>query len=697
MSRASTARNLRLLIQIGGAAVLAAAALPLWANATANPTAFATRFLLVGAAVVLSRRYGIALPGKGFASFVLGAALFAITLEGWAFAAWVAGVGLVLGDIFTRGRRLVDALVTGGHVAFGTGLVGLFYETIGGLTGSGAITADNLIPLVVMVLALAVVVNGTFYLELALAGHFSWGDARLTMRWEVVVYAASVALAFGFTAFASATLGALATVGIAGSLIGAFVLVQFVIQHAVRADELQLIQGLAGEVAAEVSIERSFTRIQQLTHRLVPWADMGFARYDPEHHEMELLADTQVKEHRRFPVDAGLTGRAVRERRPVVADALETDTVLAAAEQRGSEVLVPLFQGEDLVGVWSVRHPEPGLYRKEDGDLLNLLAPQLGLSLALGQLVQPVADAARRTTDFTDNLARHTGVVRAAADDAARRAQSAGTEARRAANRVEEAVRALEGLTDGMRGTMEAGEQTRGQTRAMADRARTMRQASADSATQMAELTTSISKGVEEVGGLRDAAQEVEKFAATIGAIADQTNLLALNAAIEAARAGTHGQGFAVVADEVRRLAEESAEAARRMGRSAQATRRVLDRAARLMEDIGGSIQVLASTSDRWRDELGSIVTAAEQTREAGERMAELPKSNLQTAAATHDVLRDASQAAARSADESGAVAEEARQQRAALDELTAAAQNLASTTQHLARTVRFLGNDGGS
>jgi len=371
--------------------------------------------------------------------------------------------------------------------------------------------------------------------------------------------------------------------------------------------------------------------------------------------------------------------------------------VLRDDEQAGSEVLVPLFQGRELVGVWSVRHRDPNTYRAEDGDLLNLLAPQLGLSLALGQLVMPVAEAARRTTGFTESLARHATAVRAAADDAARRAEAAGTEARRAASRVEEAVTALHKLTEGMRGTMAAGEQTRDQTRAMADRARGVRQTSADAATRMAQLTESISRGVEEVGGLREAAQEVEKFAETIGTIANQTNLLALNAAIEAARAGAHGQGFAVVAEEVRRLAEESGGAARRVGRSAQATRRVLDRAAQLLEDIGGSIGELATTSERWRDDLGNIVIAAEQTRDAGERMADLPRSNMETATAAGEVLRDASGAAARSAEEAAAVAHEARQQRAALDELTSAARELAATTSDLARTVRFLGNDGGT
>jgi ABC-type transporter Mla subunit MlaD len=120
----------------------------------------------------------------------------------------------------------------------------------------------------------------------------------------------------------------------------------------------------------------------------------------------------------------------------------------------------------------------------------------------------------------------------------------------------------------------------------------------------------------------------------------------------------------------------------------------VLDRAARLLEDIGGSLGELAATAERWREDLGSVVQAAETTRVAGERMAELPRGNLEHATETGRVLADAATAARRSANEAAAVADEARHQRAALDDLTGSARDLAATVERLAHTVRFLSTD---
>jgi methyl-accepting chemotaxis protein len=58
------------------------------------------------------------------------------------------------------------------------------------------------------------------------------------------------------------------------------------------------------------------------------------------------------------------------------------------------------------------------------------------------------------------------------------------------------------------------------------------------------------------VGEIARMAQEIDTMTAGIEDVSFRTNLLALNAAVEAARAGEKGAGFAVVADEVRQLAQ---------------------------------------------------------------------------------------------------------------------------------------------
>ncbi len=63
------------------------------------------------------------------------------------------------------------------------------------------------------------------------------------------------------------------------------------------------------------------------------------------------------------------------------------------------------------------------------------------------------------------------------------------------------------------------------------------------------------------VNALSAQVKDIDDISQNVSDIADQTNLLALNAAIEAARAGDSGRGFNVVAEEVRKLAGQTKDA----------------------------------------------------------------------------------------------------------------------------------------
>src|SRR5216117_1288030 len=167
--KASPGLLVRALVALGAVAAIAA-----------ELAAFASRRVPLGAAVAeeiavlvvvgaLTRRYGFALPGNGFSSYILGVTAYAILDRGWPFGVVVASLAMIAGDLALRRLPVAAALDNAAHLATGAALAGLAYARLGGATGAQALTAGNLVPLVAFLVLLPCVVNGTFYIELALA------------------------------------------------------------------------------------------------------------------------------------------------------------------------------------------------------------------------------------------------------------------------------------------------------------------------------------------------------------------------------------------------------------------------------------------------------------------------------------------------------------------------------------------------
>src|SRR3989442_857961 len=308
-------------------------------------------------------------------------------------------------------------------------LVAIAWAALG--YGSGAARAGPGFATELLVLAVVGALTRRYGIPLPGNGFSSYvlgvvAYALLDPGWAFATLVAPLALlALGWLRVVHAALGAGSALPLGLALTTATVGSLSVMRRAVRADELQLVQGLSQAIAADINLAHSFARIQELTRRLVPWEQMGFARYDARTNEMALIADTALptgESSGRFDADVGLTGEAVRLGRPVVARGPRGEPGaggLPGRQQPGSEVLVPLYHAGQLVGLWSVRHSDPAIYRDSDGDLLALLAPQLALMLAVDGSVQPMVGASERTSTYIETLSSTTQEIHASSQEVA--------------------------------------------------------------------------------------------------------------------------------------------------------------------------------------------------------------------------------------------------------------------------------------
>src|SRR5216684_3715890 len=552
LSRLRTSPGLlvRALVALGAVAALVAAAGAYVSGRAALGVDVAEEAVVLAIAGALARRFGIALPGNGFSSYILGVLVYATLDRGWPFAVVVGPVAMLAGDVALGWLAVAHAhLDTTGFVVIGAGL------------------------------AVATVMSGS------------------------------------------------------------------VIRRGVRADELGLIQELSQAIARDISLAKSFPRIQELARRLVPWEHMGFARYDAATNEMELIADTAAG-HRgpdkvRFDANAGLSGEAVRRRRPVVAGALSPEQVVVPGrETPGSEVLVPLYHAGQLVGLWSVRHSNPGMYRDADGDMLALLAPQLALMLAIEGSVQPVVGASDRTTAYIQTLTATAEEIHASSQEVAASARRASQGAAQAASLVSALARDSEQLTHHAAEMVTAGTQTRDSGAQMEQTTEKVRLATQTAVRRLTELGVTTEESAREVGRLRDVAEQV--------------------------------------------------------GKSAQETRRALDRAAQLLERVRGDLGDVVRSSSDWVQDLTRIAEAAGGTARAGKQVAELAQGISERAARISQSLEQAKTGAHSSTQEAEAVAAAAAEQLQAIEGLAHGATELAALADNLAKAVRFVRGENG-
>jgi methyl-accepting chemotaxis protein len=148
----------------------------------------------------------------------------------------------------------------------------------------------------------------------------------------------------------------------------------------------------------------------------------------------------------------------------------------------------------------------------------------------------------------------------------------------------------------------------------------------------IADSVSSTAKKVEELGKSSD---QIGRIIGVIDDIADQTNLLALNAAIEAARAGEQGRGFAVVADEVRKLAERTTTATKEIAQMIQTVQSETKMAVTAMEEGTKQVEEGVKTTTQAGDALKEIISMSENV---GEMITHIATAATEQSSATEEI-----------------------------------------------------------
>ena len=208
------------------------------------------------------------------------------------------------------------------------------------------------------------------------------------------------------------------------------------------------------------------------------------------------------------------------------------------------------------------------------------------------------------------------------------------------------------------------------------------------SSSALQALSADVAASASAAEALGGASEEIRNFVTFVQKMARQSKLLALNAAMEAARAGVHGQGFAVVANEVRRLAAGAGEAAEK---TEALVRDVLARVAQSRDSTARTVSAVESVFGATKQGMESFAQIEAAVSENEEWMQAISRASAETHALIGEMtkrLESVSRTTENFAASMEEVAASSQEQSASTAEIAQIARALARSADELSRIV---------
>jgi methyl-accepting chemotaxis protein len=373
----------------------------------------------------------------------------------------------------------------------------------------------------------------------------------------------------------------------------------------------------------------------------------------------------------------------------VIVDAARDARAQGADTGVVSVAVLPLRFGDRNIGVVELDHHKRGTYGSKEVALVSRFASQLATALHIQDLRQPLMAALTRVETQLATLNESARALRGGAEVVARNTvditRGIGEESEQADRSLDVARSLHSRTTEIARDGRDAAEASERATRIAGEHRETIGTA----IERLVSAKRFVGESTTQIASLSKNTQRITDFITVIKQLADQTNLLALNAAIEAARAGVHGQGFAVVANEVRKLAEQSARASEDAGEIVlgfeQEVRQVASQVTRgqaMMSDV-------ESLSESARTALDEIVEATAASLTWSQRIADTSRTQESEVGRLTERVERIAEISRRNREGAENVTRSAADQAYALRELEGAARELREVAAALSELTR--------
>ena len=158
---------------------------------------------------------------------------------------------------------------------------------------------------------------------------------------------------------------------------------------------LETLAEVAREFGSILNLDELLTRLASVTRRLVEYRTFGILLLNEEKQELEMktavrYGDQSAPTH--VKVGVGLVGYAALHKEPVLVSDVSTDPrYIKVVEDIRSELVIPLMIKDRCIGVFDLESPDLDAFKKDDVQILTLLASQAAVAIENARLYETIS------------------------------------------------------------------------------------------------------------------------------------------------------------------------------------------------------------------------------------------------------------------------------------------------------------------